>query len=215
MAPSRLEAKVYGSYLDAEDQNESYHLALAKPFNLLELVLHKFFRFQHHHNEWIHGAVCLSNPILRFLTGVNNAALAAPARQVANFHQDLELVAGFGPLEGPYKNLNLPQFRWGLGPKSILKLKPAAQGAVRLSFKVQNYFPDQDIDIFFNQKLVKQVRLPENFSNKESSFFTVEVVLNLLGTKNWITLGYTKCENQSAQRPLAVLFYEITLKPTG
>jgi len=59
-APSLREAKVYGSYLDAEDQNESYYSPLARKYNLFELYCHYKHGYRHHHNEWVEGARRLS-----------------------------------------------------------------------------------------------------------------------------------------------------------
>jgi len=58
--PTLREAQVYGSYLDAEDQNESYYLPLARKFNFFELFRHYKYGYLHHHNEWKEGARRLS-----------------------------------------------------------------------------------------------------------------------------------------------------------
>jgi len=60
--PSREEAKVYGSFQIAEDQNEAYSLPLAEKYNLSQLYKHFRQDFKHHHNEWIEAARKLSNP---------------------------------------------------------------------------------------------------------------------------------------------------------
>lgn len=63
--PSRPEAECYGAYLDAEDQNESYHVRLARPYSLREqLKMRKEPDFMHHHNEWRAGALALTEPKL-------------------------------------------------------------------------------------------------------------------------------------------------------
>ncbi|MCK5057139.1 MAG: HAD-IA family hydrolase [Candidatus Aminicenantes bacterium] len=59
--PSLREAEVYGSYLDAEDQNESYYFPLARKYNCLELFRHYKYGYLHHHNEWKEGARRLSH----------------------------------------------------------------------------------------------------------------------------------------------------------
>jgi hypothetical protein len=58
--PSLREAQVYGSYPDAEDQNESYYFPLARKYNGLELFRHYKYGYLHHHNEWKEGARRLS-----------------------------------------------------------------------------------------------------------------------------------------------------------
>lgn len=59
--PSYNEAKAYGAYKDAEDQNESYHVELAKPFTWMErLRMVKNKNYKHHHNEWKAGAMKLT-----------------------------------------------------------------------------------------------------------------------------------------------------------
>jgi predicted HAD superfamily hydrolase len=58
--PSYDEASAYGSYLDAEDQNESYHLPLARAYTEEELVLLQKQGIKHHHNEWHQGALKLT-----------------------------------------------------------------------------------------------------------------------------------------------------------
>jgi predicted HAD superfamily hydrolase len=63
--PTLREAEVYGSYLDAEDQNESYYFPLARKFNLIELFRHYKYGYVHHHNEWREGARKLSSPHMR------------------------------------------------------------------------------------------------------------------------------------------------------
>lgn len=60
LSPTGTEARVYGKYLDAEDQNESYHLPLAKPFSVLEYAFFKMKGRLHHHNEWKAGALALT-----------------------------------------------------------------------------------------------------------------------------------------------------------
>jgi hypothetical protein len=67
--PSREEAETYGLYMDAEDQNESYFLPLAKKYNLPELFNHLKSGRLHHHNEWKEAALALSNKIItKYLT---------------------------------------------------------------------------------------------------------------------------------------------------
>lgn len=62
-SPSYEEAETYGSYLDAEDQNESYYKLMSKPYSKFETILrtlpsHK--NLKHHHNEWVEGSLKLS-----------------------------------------------------------------------------------------------------------------------------------------------------------
>ncbi|EIM64878.1 HAD hydrolase-like protein [Desulfobacter postgatei] len=58
--PTIEEARAYGAYEDAEDQNESYFVRLAKGYDFYELI--DFFRHgkKHHHNEWLEAAFVLS-----------------------------------------------------------------------------------------------------------------------------------------------------------
>ena len=59
--PTYDEAKAYGEYEDAEDQNESYYRKLAQPYTLLErFKIRKDRNFKHHHNEWKEGALQLT-----------------------------------------------------------------------------------------------------------------------------------------------------------
>lgn len=60
--PTYLEACTYGAYPTAEDQNESYHFPLAKPYSIFErLILLIKPNYMHHHNEWKAGALKLMN----------------------------------------------------------------------------------------------------------------------------------------------------------
>ncbi len=61
LSPNRNEAKVYGAYQDAEDQNESYSMTLARPYNLRDLFRYRFFHRMHHHNEWFAASMTLTS----------------------------------------------------------------------------------------------------------------------------------------------------------
>lgn len=69
--PSYAEAKKYGHFLDAEDQNESYYLPLAKKYNFIEAFKHFRFGYLHHHNEWKEGAEALTFPLLKKMFNPN------------------------------------------------------------------------------------------------------------------------------------------------
>jgi len=63
--PTHDEARVYGGYMDAEDQNEAYHVPLAAKyscFGLLRLALTRRWR---HHNEWRQGSFRLTRCFLK------------------------------------------------------------------------------------------------------------------------------------------------------
>ena len=61
LEPSLDEAKTYGQYKDAEDQNESYYVKLAQPYTLFEQLKMIFKKdYKHHHNEWKEGALQLT-----------------------------------------------------------------------------------------------------------------------------------------------------------
>ena len=64
--PSPAEARAYGEYEDAEDQNESYFLKLASPYDFHELKLVYIENYKHHHNEWQHAALVRSGPCAQF-----------------------------------------------------------------------------------------------------------------------------------------------------
>jgi predicted HAD superfamily hydrolase len=65
LSPTYEEAKVYGRYMDAEDQNESYHLPLARAYNCLEFIKLAVTRRGRHHNEWRQGSMRLTNCFLK------------------------------------------------------------------------------------------------------------------------------------------------------
>lgn len=68
--PTRCEAVAYGSYQLAEDQNESYFLPMAKKYSIRDLIKHYASGYSHHHNEWVQGAMAMSNRLLRYLCGI-------------------------------------------------------------------------------------------------------------------------------------------------
>lgn len=79
--PTMAEARVYGSYPDAEDQNESYFKPLARGYSLLDLYrLRRNRRYQHHHNEWRAAVVRLTRPRLRKLLDLKEPEAADPDR---------------------------------------------------------------------------------------------------------------------------------------
>jgi hypothetical protein len=65
LRPTKLEAQAYGSYPLSEEQNEAYYFPLAKRYTLADLLKHKRTGFIHHHNEWVQGALALSNGTLQ------------------------------------------------------------------------------------------------------------------------------------------------------
>lgn len=61
LTPTLEEAKTYGQYEDAEDQNESYFVKLAQPYTIFEQIKMIFKKeYMHHHNEWKKGALKLT-----------------------------------------------------------------------------------------------------------------------------------------------------------
>ncbi len=70
LQPTLREAAVYGAYLDAEDQNESYHRQLAGKYSFRELLQVKKNQYKHHHNEWQEGAMKLTGKRMKKLFGL-------------------------------------------------------------------------------------------------------------------------------------------------
>lgn len=63
--PGYDEARVYGGYMDAEDQNEAYHVPLAAGYSCLGLLRVALTRRWRHHNEWRQGSFRLTRCFLK------------------------------------------------------------------------------------------------------------------------------------------------------
>ena len=65
LSPTYEEADTYGMYMIAEDQNESYHVPLARGYSCLELLKLAITGRGRHHNEWQQGAIGLTECFLK------------------------------------------------------------------------------------------------------------------------------------------------------
>ena len=65
--PDRFEAETYGRYPLAEEQNEAYHMPMAQPYTIRDLLRSRFKSVLHHHNEWKPAAFKLSNKFVQTL----------------------------------------------------------------------------------------------------------------------------------------------------
>ena len=176
--PSVDEALVYGSFPDAEDQNESYFVPLARSYSLIELVKHRLYRFRHHHNEWAQAALCISSPFLVKFLGLVTDPLSLPLSidYVNTVYNDDEvsLGEGFGPVEGPYPDLHLGEIIWASGLIAKLKVhceKLDFSGPFRMEIEVQNVILDQLVSVFYNNLEIDSFTVPTNFSNPKASFY--------------------------------------------
>ena len=71
-APFHSEAQALGSYMDAEEQNEAYHLPLGRPYSLADLARLRLTGRGRHHNEWTAGALALAAPWKKRLLGLGS-----------------------------------------------------------------------------------------------------------------------------------------------
>ena len=93
--------------------------------------------------------------------------------RASGFSPDLTLT-GFGNLEGPYPQWNLPQVRWGLAPKSAIQISTIKGGFAMLVLCGLSYQPDQTLSVIVQGKEV----LRHHFE-KQGVFETLTVPITL------------------------------------
>lgn len=204
--PTYTEARAYGDFPLAEEQNESYHFPLARKFNFKELIRYKFWGYTHHHNEWLYASIALSNKLSKRILNIHNKNIQDKNSDL--FGKEISLKEGFGPEEGPYPDLCLPKIIWGYGPSSKVMINSDNKKDKNITFYVQNYLANQKIIFLLNGVLVEEVPVSVNFANKKEKFQKIQLNIKLNNDKNIISLCYSEWEN-SKERPLAVLFSKI------
>ncbi len=68
--PFITEASAYGYFPIYEEQGDSYYKKLASKYSIIELLLHKFRGYRHHHNEWACGSLAMSSNIIKRIIGL-------------------------------------------------------------------------------------------------------------------------------------------------
>jgi len=204
--PSHEEAQVYGAHLDAEDQNESVFAPLARPFSFGELRRHRDKGFLHHHNEWSAGAVALTSPIYRRWLGVENTLV----RQHPICGPGVIPLAGFGPVEGPNQEFQLPRFVWAYGPGCSLELDLPETGRHLLAMEIKNYQGNQGLEFIFGDEVIADIEVPPNLGEIGSEVFQAEI--RLPERNGCLCLKIRPRHWSSDERPLAVIFTRIELR---
>jgi hypothetical protein len=204
--PSHEEAQVYGAHLDAEDQNESVFAPLARPFSFWELRRHRDKGFLHHHNEWSAGAVALTSAIYRRWLGVENTE----ERRHPICGPGVIPLSGFGPVEGPNQEFQLPRFVWAYGPCFSLELDLPKNGRNLLAMEIKNYHGDQVLEFIFGDEVIADIEVPPNLGEIGSEGFQAEI--QMLERTGCHRLRIRPRHWSSDERPLAVIFTRIELR---
>ncbi|MEZ5276211.1 MAG: hypothetical protein R3F07_07525 [Opitutaceae bacterium] len=205
--PSLDEARVYGSFLDAEDQNESVFTPLARAYTLRELQRVRTEGFRHHHNEWQHGAIALTPKRHRRRVGIVNSMeekhpVCGPG---------VRPLAGFGPVEGPTPQFHLPRFFWAYGPECLLEIETPDHGPHRLTLEIKNYHGNQVLEFLVADRTIDSIEVPQNFGEQPIEPFQAEVSLPFPPGKHRLAIR-SRCW-ATDDRPLAVIFSRIECIP--
>jgi len=205
--PTRNEASAYGSFLDAEDQNESYCYPLAQPYGLKQI--RKIYRkpFLYHHNEWKAGCLALTNSLIlkaakQFFPGKSQQRYVACPPHVT-------LVSGYGPLEGPYENPPLPHFHWLYGPSASFKIKPKKKHN-KLVVKLTTLFPNQAVTIRQDDRLLFTGPIP--VLSKDAPHAAIAILIGQIHLQKCINMDFTSWDQSSPSRPLAAILLQLTLE---
>lgn len=163
--------------------------------------------------QWLPGAVD-GQRILDRLAGDRSyvllAELPSPGGGVVFVFQRLagfrghRALAGWGPIEGPHPQWDLPfPVRWGLGPSSRLEIDVPASGAVRLVLDGTSGLAGQELRL----KLGEETLARHRFASRED-FELVDLVLELAPGRHSLELAYSHWypPGEDDDRPRAVLF---------
>lgn len=203
--PSHAEAKAYGAFLDSEDQNEAVYVPLAKPYSWKELKDCRDRGIKHHHNEWRAGAIALTPAIYRHLLHVQN--YRETSHPVCG--QNISIVDGFGPIEGPLAQFHLPRFTWLYGPRGRITIAATELGDRKLRLKLKNFHGNQQLTFVWNNAPLTTLEVPTNFGENRTDSFCMEVVLPLRPGSN--PLEFRPSHWSDGDRPLAIIICSIEL----
>jgi len=201
--PSRAEARVFGSFLDAEDQNEAIFVPLAKPFRFMELRRHRDEGYLHHHNEWRAGAIALTHRLFRRCLRVENTV----DEQHPICDAGVKPVEGFGPVERPNSKYHLPRFMWAYGPRCTLEVEARDDTRTELEFDIRNYHANQRLEFSTGGQILLEVDIPQNFGEKPTE--PCRVTVNLGPRHETIRLEIRPLQWARDDRPLAVILSSV------
>ena len=200
--PTREEALAYGAFRDAEDQNDSYHHALATPYSPLAAVRTRLGRHGYHHNEWKAGSLRLSTALISRLAGTS----ARLSKAEAIVPRAVTFRAGFGPLEGPYRAQKLPRFRWIYGPVAELDLNPPVAGL--LSLELTTLFEGQSVRITVDGRLLAAEPIEIFASRRGGAIRRIELDLAKAETGRTVRLEFATWQ-KDGDRPLAAILLSL------
>jgi FMN phosphatase YigB (HAD superfamily) len=197
--PARDEALVYGSFRDAEDQNDSYHHALATAYSPLAALRVRFGRHGYHHNEWRAGSLRLSSDPICRPAGRSSRLSAVPDAVVPRV---VTLRAGFGPLEGPYRDQKLPRFRWIYGPVAELDLNPPIAGILNL--ELTTLIAGQSVRVTVGDRLLAEEPIEIFGSQRGGTIRRIELDLAKAEAGRTLRLEFATWQ-KDGDRPLAAI----------
>jgi FMN phosphatase YigB (HAD superfamily) len=198
-SPTPEEALVYGAFRDAEDQNDSYHHALATPYSPRAALRIRFGRHGYHHNEWRAASLRLSSDLVRRLAGLPQQRSEMPDPIVPHV---VTLRSGFGPLEGPYRAQKLPRFRWIYGPVAELDLNPPIAGI--LTLELSTLFAGQSVRITADGRLLAGESIEIFASRRGGAIRRIELDLAKTGAARTLKLEFATWQ-KDGDRPLAAI----------
>ena len=113
---------------------------------------------------------------------------------------------GFGPLEGPYAQWNLPRVRWGLGPSSTF-IVPGSQKSSRLLLEGQTPHKGQVLTVRVDGEEVAR----HEFAGTDAPEQVIAELPDASGRERLVELSYSKWNPGTATDPrkMAVLFRRI------
>jgi hypothetical protein len=111
-------------------------------------------------------------------------------------------VEGMGPPEGPFPDMLLPRFRWGMAPETLLQIDPELGRIGRLELEVLTFTENQVMTIFLNETELHRIHFSK-VDQKER----LSLPLPLRAGFNELAFRYEKFTQQpSDARRLAVIF---------
>ncbi|HYC71634.1 MAG TPA: glycosyltransferase family 2 protein [Opitutaceae bacterium] len=133
-----------------------------------------------------------------------DVAVPAASADGARF-SGFDPVDGLGPPEGPFPGAFLPIFRWGMGPRTVLRISSPVARTGLLRLECATYLDDQSMTVSLDGAAVRSFRFPRT-NQKE----VIELPLALRAGDNQVAISYGRHFSSEADpRKLAVIFLAI------
>lgn len=197
--PSNEEAKVFGSYLDAEDQNELKYRKLASPYRFSELRRVRGGSYRRHNNDWKNASMVITRNLYKRIWRIDEKKFVG--HPVGG--DSVKFIEGVGSIEGPVPELKLGFFLWIYGPTSTLKVTKSSSRKAVLRLYLRNFHDGQELKIKVFGKKEFTHEIPVNLGASDQGDYTLD--LELPHEKKSIDVVIESKKWQIDDRPLAVL----------